>query len=189
MQRRTIEPRPDWQRTVEEQGLVYPLTRHPDGSLRPYWDESAYYVFSLEEVEALEEVVAELHHMCLAAADHIVSAGRFADLGITDPRVVDAVTESWRRRAELPSVYGRFDLRYDGTGPVKLLEYNADTPTSLVEAASPSGSGWRSASPAPTSGTPSTNASSRPGGARPTGSRPAAPCTSRTPRPTSSART
>lgn len=46
MRRRTIEPRPGWQQTVEEQGLVYPLTRHPDGSLRPYWDESAYYVFS-----------------------------------------------------------------------------------------------------------------------------------------------
>jgi glutathionylspermidine synthase len=30
-------------------------------------------------------------------------------------------------------VYGRFDLRYDGTGPAKMLEYNADTPTSLVE--------------------------------------------------------
>ncbi|MGW1589476.1 glutathionylspermidine synthase family protein [Streptomyces sp. NPDC002386] len=137
MERRTITPRPDWQRTVEEQGLVYPLTRHPDGTLRPYWDESAYYVLTLDEVEALEETVAELHRMCLAAAAHIVGEDRFADLGITDPRIVAAVTEAWHRRAELPTVYGRFDLRYDGTGPAELLEYNADTPTSLVEAASP----------------------------------------------------
>ncbi|MEV7156098.1 glutathionylspermidine synthase family protein [Streptomyces misionensis] len=137
MERRTATPRPGWQRTVEEQGLIYPLTRHPDGSLRPYWDESAYYVFSLAEIEALEETVAELHTMCLAAAGHMVAHGRLADLGITDPRVAAAVTESWHRRAELPSFYGRFDLRYDGTGPAKLLEYNADTPTSLVEAASP----------------------------------------------------
>lgn len=137
MERRTITPRPDWQRTVEEQGLVYPLTRHPDGTLRPYWDESAYYVLTLDEVEALEETVAELHRMCLAAAAHIVAEDRFADLGITDPRLVAAVTEAWHRRAELPTLYGRFDLRYDGTGPAKLLEYNADTPTSLVEAASP----------------------------------------------------
>ncbi|GGZ19138.1 putative glutathionylspermidine synthase [Streptomyces inusitatus] len=137
MRRHTIEPRPDWQRTVEEQGCVYPLTRHPDGSLRPYWDESAYYEFSLPEVEALEEVVDELHAMCLAAAAHIVARDRFADLGITDPRLARLIAESWRRRAELPSVYGRFDLRYDGTGPAKMLEYNADTPTSLVEAASP----------------------------------------------------
>ncbi|MFF3602588.1 glutathionylspermidine synthase family protein [Streptomyces sp. NPDC002463] len=137
MERHTIDPRPGWQQTVEEQGLVYPLTRHPDGSLRPYWDESAYYSFSLPEVEALEEVVEELHALCLAAAAHIVEHDRFAELGITDPRLAGLVAESWRRRAELPSLYGRFDLRYDGTGPAKMLEYNADTPTSLVEAASP----------------------------------------------------
>ncbi|MFF6789478.1 glutathionylspermidine synthase family protein [Streptomyces filamentosus] len=137
MERHTIEPRPGWQETVEEQGLVYPLTRYPDGSLRPYWDESAYYSFTLPEVEALEEVVEELHAMCLAAAAHIVEQNRFADLGITDPKVVERVAESWRRRAELPSLYARFDLVYDGTGPAKMLEYNADTPTSLVEAASP----------------------------------------------------
>ncbi|MER5308327.1 glutathionylspermidine synthase family protein [Streptomyces sp. NPDC002773] len=137
MERHTIEPRPGWQETVEEQGLVYPLTRYPDGSLRPYWDESAYYSFTLPEVEALEEVVEELHAMSLAAAAHIVERERFAELGITDPKLVARVAESWRRRAELPSLYGRFDLHYDGTGPAKMLEYNADTPTSLVEAASP----------------------------------------------------
>ncbi|MFE3827482.1 glutathionylspermidine synthase family protein [Streptomyces sp. NPDC059092] len=136
MKRHTIAPRPDWQRTVEEQGVVYPLTRHPDGSLRPYWDESAYYTFTLPEVEALEEVVEELHALCLDAAAHIVAHDRFADLGITDPRLAGLISESWRRRAELPSLYGRFDLHYDGTGPAKMLEYNADTPTSLVEAAS-----------------------------------------------------
>ncbi|MFE5121742.1 glutathionylspermidine synthase family protein [Streptomyces sp. NPDC056669] len=137
MKRHTIDPRPDWQSTVEEQGVIYPLTRYPDGSLRPYWDESAYYAFSLPEVEALEEVVEELHRMSLAAAAHIVETGRFADLGIDDPRLAGLIAESWHRRAEQPSVYGRFDLRYDGeSGPAKLLEYNADTPTSLVEAAS-----------------------------------------------------
>ncbi|MBI0381760.1 glutathionylspermidine synthase family protein [Streptomyces albiflaviniger] len=137
MKRHTIDPRPGWQSTVEEQGVIYPLTRYPDGSLRPYWDESAYYAFSLPEVEALEEVVEELHRMSLAAAAHIVETGRFADLGIDDPRLAGLIAESWHRRAEQPSVYGRFDLRYDGeSGPAKLLEYNADTPTSLVEAAS-----------------------------------------------------
>jgi glutathionylspermidine synthase len=37
-------------------------------------------------------------------------------------------------RARQPSVYGRFDLAYDGRRPPKLLEYNADTPTALFEA-------------------------------------------------------
>ncbi|MER6048697.1 glutathionylspermidine synthase family protein [Streptomyces sp. BHT-5-2] len=137
MRRHRTEPRPDWQGIVEAQGLIYPLTRYPDDSLRPYWDESAYYSFSVDEIEELEGVVEELHGMCLAAAEHIVVHDRFADLGLTDPRLAARVAEAWRRRAELPSVYGRFDLRYDGTGPAKMLEYNADTPTSLVEAASP----------------------------------------------------
>lgn len=137
MKRHTTRTRPGWQQTVEAQGLIYPLTRHPDDSLRPYWDESAYYSFSLPEIEALEETVEELHAMCLAAAAHIVEHRRFADLGIEDRRLADLVAESWYRRAELPTLYGRFDLRYDGTGPAKLLEYNADTPTSLVEAAGP----------------------------------------------------
>ncbi|MFE1767695.1 glutathionylspermidine synthase family protein [Streptomyces angustmyceticus] len=137
MERHTIEPRPGWQQTVEAQGLIYPLTRYPDDSLRPYWDESAYYSFTLPEVEALEEVVEELHGMCLAAAAHLVEHDRLADLGIEDPRLARLVAESWRRRDELPSLYGRFDLHYDGSGPAKMLEYNADTPTSLVEAAGP----------------------------------------------------
>ncbi|MEV4437873.1 glutathionylspermidine synthase family protein [Streptomyces sp. NPDC049577] len=138
MRRHRTTPRPGWQETVEAQGLIYPLCRHPDGSLRPYWDESAYYSFSLGEVEALEEVVAELHEMCLTAAAHIVERERWADLGITDARLAGLIAEAWRRREELPSLYGRFDLRYDGRdgGPAKMLEYNADTPTSLVEAAS-----------------------------------------------------
>ena len=33
------------------------------------------------------------------------------------------------------TIYGRFDLSFDGQGPPKLLEYNADTPTSVLEAA------------------------------------------------------
>ncbi|MBB1257100.1 glutathionylspermidine synthase family protein, partial [Streptomyces alkaliterrae] len=130
MERHTTSPRPGWQQTVEKQGCIYPLTRYPDGSLRPYWDESAYYSFTLPEVEALEGVVEELHTMSLAAAEHIVTEDRFADLGITDGRVVARVAESWRWRVELPSLYGRFDLHYDGRGAAKLLEYNADTPTS-----------------------------------------------------------
>ncbi|MFC5909909.1 glutathionylspermidine synthase family protein [Streptacidiphilus monticola] len=137
MRRHLIDPRPGWQQTVEEQGLVYPLTRYPDDSLRPYWDESAYYSFSLAEVEALEETVAELHELCLQAAEHIVAHNRLGELGITDPTVAALVRRSWWQREQQPSLYARFDLRYDGTGPAKLLEYNADTPTSLIEAAGP----------------------------------------------------
>lgn len=123
MRRHTIAARPDWLSKVESQGLVY---------ARSYWDETAYYEFSLEEVKALEEVVAELHTMCLQAVDHVIAHDRFADYGITDERTKKLIIAS----RDEPAFYGRFDLRYDGSGPARLLEYNADTPTSLVEAAS-----------------------------------------------------
>ena len=43
------------------------------------------------------------------------------------------ISESWHR--DDASLYGRLDLSYDGRSPAKLLEYNADTPTSIFEAA------------------------------------------------------
>ncbi|NRQ31098.1 glutathionylspermidine synthase family protein [Nonomuraea sp. NN258] len=125
-------PREGWEKTIESQGLAYHRAAHPDGLVRPYWDESVHYVFSLAEVESLEEQVEELHGMCLRAVEHVVSTGRFADFAIPE-WAVDEVARSWERRDG--HLYGRFDLRYDGTGPAKLLEYNADTPTSLVESA------------------------------------------------------
>ncbi|MEQ1933275.1 MAG: glutathionylspermidine synthase family protein, partial [Fimbriimonadaceae bacterium] len=44
-----------------------------------------------------------------------------------------AIEASWQKQD--PSLYGRFDLAYDGQNPPKMLEYNADTPTALLEAA------------------------------------------------------
>lgn len=43
----------------------------------------------------------------------------------------DLVRDSWIHKA--PSLYSRVDLAYNGKGPAKLLENNADTPTSLYE--------------------------------------------------------
>src|SRR6266516_3872382 len=43
------------------------------------------------------------------------------------------ISESWHRDEN--SLYGRLDLSFDGHGAAKLLEYNADTPTSIFEAA------------------------------------------------------
>jgi glutathionylspermidine synthase len=125
-------PRQGWPAIVESQGLSYHRTSHPEHLTRPYWDESVHYVFEMDEVLAIEADVELLHDMCLKAVDYVISAGRYADFGIPY-WVVPAIEASWRRND--PYLFGRFDLRYDGSGPAKLLEYNADTPTSLVESA------------------------------------------------------
>ncbi|HEY0638821.1 MAG TPA: glutathionylspermidine synthase family protein [Pseudonocardiaceae bacterium] len=133
MRREHSTPRPDWQRRVTEQGLVFGTPARGTGGVeRPYWDESVHYVFELDEVLSLEADVELLASMCLDAVDMVVTAERYREFGIPE-WVGPAIKESWRRSD--PHLYGRFDLRYDGGGPAKLLEYNADTPTSLIEAA------------------------------------------------------
>lgn len=131
MRREHSLPRDGWVQTIESQGMAFHRTAHPEHLSRPYWDESVHYTFEMDEVLSIEEDVEELHRMCLQAADHIVKTGRYELLGI-DEKIAPAIEASWKRKD--PHVYGRFDLRYDGTGPAKLLEYNADTPTCLVEA-------------------------------------------------------
>ena len=132
MERRRLEPRADWVDIVAEQGLVYCWTEQADGTMRPYWDESVCYSFGLSEVEGLERAAADLWELCLAAGDHMLSHGWLDRIGVP-PEAHDLVRRSWQ--TEPPSLYGRFDFRYDGQGPAKLLEFNADTPTSLLEAA------------------------------------------------------
>ncbi|MES2561406.1 MAG: glutathionylspermidine synthase family protein [Pseudomonadota bacterium] len=126
MERQRLTARSDWQTQLESVGFHF---HSLDGG---YWDESACYRFSADEVDTLEAATTELHAMCLAAAESLVARGTFEHYALPDG-YAQQVTASWRAHAG--SVYGRFDLRYDGKSPPKLLEYNADTPTSLIEAA------------------------------------------------------
>ncbi|MGW5015152.1 glutathionylspermidine synthase family protein [Micromonospora chalcea] len=131
MRREASTPRPGWDETIRAQGLVYVDTELPDGNVMSYWDETAAYSFTLDEVLRLEEATEELHRMSVAAAEHVVARNRYAEFGIPE-WAAEAVARSLRESP--PTLYGRFDLWYDGSGPPKMLEYNADTPTALVEA-------------------------------------------------------
>ena len=125
VKRVTIPARADWQKKVEALGLAWHSAKGA------YWNESAYYSFTMDEVLKLEDATNKLHAMCLEAAQHIIDQRLFMKLGIPS-HVIPLIEAAWDQ--EPPSIYGRFDLAYDGLGPPKLLEYNADTPTSLVEA-------------------------------------------------------
>lgn len=125
MQRIIRPPRMNWQQIVESQGMLYHTI---DGE--PYWDETACYRFDSQEIDLLEAATNELQERCIEAAQHIIDKDLFERLQI--PRhAIPLIVESWER--DEPSLYGRFDLAYDGRNAPKLLEYNADTPTSLLE--------------------------------------------------------
>ena len=129
MRRVPIAPRPDWQRIAEDNGFFF---HHVDGEI--YWDESACYGLTLQEIEeGLEDPAQELADMCKDLTADIVNSEEMLERLRIPPAFWDMVKDSWQRNE--PSLYGRFDFAYDGHGPAKLYEYNADTPTALYEAA------------------------------------------------------
>jgi len=125
MIRETSSPRIGWEKKVEELGFDF---HHMDG--QPYWSENVRYRFTAGEIDVLDEASAELHRIALAAVEHVVSRGLWEQLAIP-AQYGQYIATVWRRGD--PTVSGRFDLAYDGTNPPKMLEYNADTPTALLE--------------------------------------------------------
>lgn len=129
MRRLSLQPRADWREKAEAVGFVW---HHTGG--QPYWDESAAYAFTLREIEDdLEPAAAVLHELCLDLVDEVMrDEALLTRLAIPEDHW-GYVAAAWAGRE--PTLYGRFDFAYDGSGPPKLYEYNADTPTSIYEAA------------------------------------------------------
>jgi len=127
MRRHQTTPRNDWPKTVESQGLVY----HTADNI-PYWDEAAYYEFRQVEIDEIEKATYALNDLCLKAVQHVIDNKRLAEF-LIPAEYRQFICSSWENDEH--TIYGRFDLAYDGQTPPKLLEYNADTPTSLLEAA------------------------------------------------------
>lgn len=129
MRRIRVPERPDWRDKARAVGFGF-----HEMYGEPYWLDGAAYAFSLEEIEEQIEAPTEaLHELCMAAVGDIVSDERaLRRLAIPEAHF-DLVRDSWRNADR--HLYGRFDLAYDGHGPARMLEYNADTPTSIFEAA------------------------------------------------------
>lgn len=121
MERIPITPRPDYRSQIEALGFDF----HQD-----YWKEDAYFRFTPAEVETLEEATRACYQMYIDAVEYVIKFDLWDELRI--PRtVVPAIIRSWNE--DDLSLYGRFDFAWVNGTP-KLLEFNADTPTSLFEA-------------------------------------------------------
>ncbi len=97
-----------------------------------YWKEDVCYRFTAAQVDEIEEATAELHRLCVHAVRYAIEYGRLDELQI--PQEFHAAIKASFEANDF-SLYGRFDLAYDGINPPKMLEYNADTPTSILESA------------------------------------------------------
>ncbi len=151
-----------WRETIASQGLVYSETVGPHGEPYDYWLEGPYYDFTSSEIDYFEREMRKLFKMCIVAVDRVVegcpqsptcNTAQEVRACTTDTCLISKwygapafahreIARSWYDDGAenfsgdfSPSVFGRFDIRYDGNGLPKLLEFNADTPTCLPESA------------------------------------------------------
>ncbi|EPV6928689.1 glutathionylspermidine synthase family protein [Campylobacter upsaliensis] len=106
---------------------------HTDEDGSDYLDNQ-FICVSKNEANAYYEAANELYDMFIAAAQNVIDNDRFDELGIPF-NLIDAIKMSWENEVHW-HLYGRFDFAggLDGK-PIKLIEFNADTPTSLFESA------------------------------------------------------
>lgn len=110
-------------------GFDYYNLPSSDGS--HYWSDNVAYEFTLAEIDRIEDTTNELHAMCMDFVADEIKQGDYAHYRFTDLQK-NLIEQTWAKN--VPHLYGRFDFGYDGEN-LKMFEYNADTPTSLLEAA------------------------------------------------------
>lgn len=125
MKRIRISPRDNWKNKLEEIGFTYYSLGNK------YWTDEIAYEFDMETILMIEKATGELYDMSLQAVQYIIDNKLYNKLKIPN-KFIPLIERTWEY--EEPSIYGRFDLAYNpDTKKLSLLEFNADTPTSLFE--------------------------------------------------------
>jgi len=125
----TKQVKPIEREVLEEIGLNW----HTDS------DGTAYIADELVEVsdteaEAYYTAANEIYDMYVEAAEYVIENDLFFDLGIPF-NLIDVIKKSWENDVHW-HIYGRFDFAGGiDNKPIKLIEFNADTPTGLFETA------------------------------------------------------
>lgn len=137
MERIAQIPRENWPQKLESIGFHFhsldedDMPREVDRNTFFYWREDVAYRFTPDEVERLYQATLELNRRCLDAVEHVISRNLFDRLAIP-PAFAELIRTSWER--DDPTLFGRFDMTIGEDGQFKMYEYNADTPTSIIEA-------------------------------------------------------
>ncbi|MCI0921282.1 glutathionylspermidine synthase family protein [Sphingobacterium rhinopitheci] len=117
---------PNWEARLSSIGYGYHTM---DGI--PYWIDDYYYEISNQEADQIYKATNELWSMCLDAVEYVIKNQLYAKFHIP-AFMIHHIERSWEN--DNPSIYGRFDFAFDNTTKeLKMLEFNADTPTSLFE--------------------------------------------------------
>ena len=109
------------------------FTWHTDNDNTSYIADEIVVV-SEEEAQNYYDAANELYEMFAQAGDYVIENNLFHELNIPF-NLVDLIKKSWSDDVHW-HLYSRFDLAGGlDEKPIKLIEFNADTPTSLFETA------------------------------------------------------
>lgn len=126
MQVKNVSIDPNWKSRLESIGYGY----HSSDNV-PYWVDDRYYEITAHEADSIYQATADLWQMCLKAVEHVIQH-KLYHLFHIPAYMIHHIERSWDK--DDPSIYGRFDFAYDSQSrKLKMLEFNADTPTSLFE--------------------------------------------------------
>ena len=114
---------------LESIGFIW----HTDSDNSSYVSDEIV-VISEDEANAFYEATNELYDMFAQAGQYVIDNDLFHEINIPF-NLVEMIKESWENDVHW-HLYSRFDLAggIDGK-PIKMIEFNADTPTSLFETA------------------------------------------------------
>lgn len=126
MEFKRLQKDSNWQERLENVGFGY----HTDENNKTYWVEDYYFSITEKEADKIFEATNQLWEMCINAVDQIIKNDRLDEFKI--PKFIQPyLIDTWEN--DSPSIYGRFDFAFDKNKQLKVLEFNADTPTSLFE--------------------------------------------------------
>lgn len=113
---------------LRELGMLAP---NADGA--PWWVTDAAYVIDAALVDRVFAAAKGIQQRCYAAVEAIVASGDFSYFGIRNPAMQTAIAKSWA--AKDTPLHGRMDFTFAPDGTPFLLDYEADSPFGLAEAA------------------------------------------------------
>ena len=124
-----LEAQPLSNADLEELGLPW----HTDSDNTSYICHEIVEI-TQEEAQGFYDAANTLYDMYVEAGQYVIDKNLFFELGIPF-NLVDAIKNSWEEEVHW-HLYGRFDFAGGlGGNPIKLLEFNADTPTLVYETA------------------------------------------------------
>ena len=135
-----VEPRIDYKKRVEALGLSFhdePSIEWSQCEEEAYWNEEGIIQISAQAEQEIMEATWQMHNMCLQVVDRVVNDPKLLRLFNIHSDLWPAIRRSWKEKQF--DLLGRFDWSWDGVNPPKLLEYNADTPSLLLESSAVQG--------------------------------------------------